>query len=180
MYYGDEIGMRDVPIPRDEVQDPQGLNMPDKNLSRDPERTPMQWDDNDNAGFTGGKPWLRLDRTWQRRNVQMQQQNAFSMLCLYQRLIRLRQQEPSLMTGAYKPVYSDAQMIAYLRQTEGSAGFLIVLNLTHRPCYFRREHIRFKGRIVIDTFPEQEQAEVENTIDLSGDEGMVVRLEAWQ
>jgi glycosidase len=39
-----EIGMQDVPIPPQEVQDPQGLNMPDKNLSRDPARTPMQWD----------------------------------------------------------------------------------------------------------------------------------------
>ena len=84
------------------------------------------------------------------------------------------------MTGAYKPVYSDHQMIAYVRQAEGSDGFLIVLNFTHRPCYFRPEHIRFKGKVVIDTFPEQEQAEVENTIDLSGDEAMVVRLEVWQ
>src|SRR5207249_6829875 len=43
MYYGDEIGMRNVPIPKEEWQDPQGLLMPDKNLSRDPQRTPMQW-----------------------------------------------------------------------------------------------------------------------------------------
>ena len=59
IYYGDEIGMRDVAIPFDEVQDPQGLNMPDKNLSRDPARTPMQWSAEDAAGFTTGKPWLR-------------------------------------------------------------------------------------------------------------------------
>jgi alpha-glucosidase len=52
LYYGDEIGMQDVPIPPEQVQDPQGLNMPDKNLSRDPARTPMQWDTSENAGFT--------------------------------------------------------------------------------------------------------------------------------
>ena len=51
IYYGDEIGMRDVPIPPKEIQDPQGLNMPDMDLSRDPARTPMQWDDSENAGF---------------------------------------------------------------------------------------------------------------------------------
>jgi len=180
MYYGDEIGMRDVPIPHNEVQDPQGLNMPDKNLSRDPERTPMQWDNSDHAGFTRGKPWLRLDRTWQRENVQLQKQDKYSILCLYQRLIRLRQQEPSLMTGTYKPVFSDHQMIVYIRQAEGSVGFLVALNLTHRPCYFRPTNLKFKGRIVIDTFPELEQMQVEDTIDLGGDEGMVVRLEAWQ
>src|SRR5580658_3357268 len=69
IYYGDEIGMRDVPIPPQEVRDPQGLNMPGKNLSRDPERTPMQWDGSANAGFTKGEPWLRLDRSFVRRNV---------------------------------------------------------------------------------------------------------------
>ena len=60
MYYGDEIEMRDVPIPSTEIQDPQGKNMPGKNLSRDPGRTPMQWDNSLYAGFTDGKPWLRI------------------------------------------------------------------------------------------------------------------------
>jgi len=180
LYYGDEIGMRDVPIPAEEVQDPQGLNMPGKNLSRDPERTPMQWDNGKNAGFTEGRPWLRLDRTFHRRNVQVQKQNTFSSLCLYKALIELRQKEPSLMTGAYRPVFSDRQMIAYIRQTEGQTGFLIVLNLTHRPCYFAPGTIRFKGAVEVDTFPEQVNAIVQDKIDLSGDEGMVIRLEEWQ
>ncbi|HEY7162059.1 MAG TPA: alpha-amylase family glycosyl hydrolase, partial [Acidobacteriota bacterium] len=60
LYYADEIGMPQVPIPGDEVRDPQGLLMPDKGLSRDPQRTPMQWDQNENAGFTTVTPWLRL------------------------------------------------------------------------------------------------------------------------
>jgi alpha-glucosidase len=180
LYYGDEIGMRDVPIPEEEVQDPQGLNMPGKNLSRDPERTPMQWDNSENAGFTDGRPWLRLDRTFHRRNVQVQKQNSFSSLVLYKHLIELRQSEPSLMTGAYRPVYSDNQMIAYIRQADGRTGFLIVLNLTHRPCYFAPGHIRFKGTVVIDTFPEQLNTTIQDKIDLSGDEGLVIRLDEWQ
>jgi alpha-glucosidase len=180
LYYGDEIGMRDVPIPEEEVQDPQGLNMPGRNLSRDPERTPMQWDNSEQAGFTDGKPWLRLDSTFHRRNVQLQKQNNYSSLCLYKSLIELRQQEPSLMTGAYRPVYSDHQMIAYIRQAEGHDGFLIVLNLTHRPCYFAPHTIQFKGSIVMDTFPEQLNASMQDKIDLSGDEGLVVRLEEWK
>lgn len=180
IYYGEEIGMRDVPIPFSEVQDPQGLNMPGKNLSRDPARTPMQWDSSENAGFTDGRPWLRLDRTFHRRNVQTQQQHVYSSLSLYKRLIDLRRQEPSLLTGDYKPVHSDQQMIAYIRQAEGHRGFLVVLNLSHRPCYFAPANLRFKGIILIDTFPEQEQQLVEDRIDLSGDEGMVVQLETWQ
>jgi alpha-glucosidase len=180
LYYGDEIGMRDVPIPKDEIQDPQGLNMPDKNLSRDPERTPMQWDNSEQAGFTAGKPWLRLDKTWMRDNVQVQRQDKYSMLYLYQKLIQLRQQEPALMTGNYKPVFSDHQMLAYIRQSEGSPAFLIVLNLTHQPCYFAPHTLRFKGKIIIDTFPEQETTTIEDKIDLGGDEGLVLRLDEWQ
>jgi alpha-glucosidase len=179
LYYGDEIGMRDVPIPANEVQDPQGLNMPGKNLSRDPERTPMLWDTSRNAGFTVAKPWLRLDRAWRRENVEVQEKNGYSAFCLYHRLIRLRQHEPSLNTGAYRPVYSDTQLIAYIRHAEGHPAFLIVLNLTHRPCYFTPAAIRFKGLIVLDIFPELENCPVENSIDLSGDEGLIVRLDEW-
>jgi len=180
LYYGDEIGMRDVPIPEDEIRDPQGLNMPGKNLSRDPERTPMLWDASANAGFTAGEPWLRLDRSYRRRNVEAEKNDPLSHLMLYRRLIELRQQEPSLMTGAYRPVCSDHQLIAYIRQAEGHPPFLIVLNLTHRPCYFTPSTIRFTGVIVIDTLPEQEQVSVTDTIDLFGDEGLVVKLDDWQ
>lgn len=180
MYYGDEIGMCDVPIPPDEVQDPQGLNMPGKNLSRDPERTPMLWDSSHNAGFTEGKPWLRLDRAWRRQNVEVQTKDIYSSYALYRRLIQLRQQEASLNTGAYRPVYSDTQLIAYIREAPGHTAFLIVLNLTHRPCYFIPATIRFKGVIVVDTIPELEHCPVENTHDLSGDEGLIVRLDEWE
>jgi alpha-glucosidase len=180
IYYGEEIGMRDVPIPLYEVQDPQGLNMPEKNLSRDPERTPMQWDSSENAGFTDGKPWLRLDRTFLRTNVQMEQRDKYSNLTLYRRLIQLRQQEPSLMTGNYTPVFSDHQIISYIRQAEGHTAFLIVLNLSHRPCYFAPASIHFSGRVLLDTFPEQEQQEVRDRIDLGGDEAMVVQLKEWK
>jgi alpha-glucosidase len=154
--------------------------MPGKNLSRDPERTPMQWDNSDNAGFTKGKPWLRPDPTFRRRNVQVQKQNAYSSLALYKALIDLRQSEPSLKTGAFRPVFSDHQMISYIRQEEGHTGFLIVLNLTHRPCYFAPGTIEFKGTILLDTFPEQVGTPVQNRIDLSGEEGLIVRLDEWQ
>jgi alpha-glucosidase len=180
IYYGEEIGMRDVPIPFSEVQDPQGLNMPDKNLSRDPERTPMQWDGSPNAGFTAGKPWLRLGKAFARDNVKVQQNDPYSVLSLYRRLIALRGKEAALSTGTYKPVHSDDQMIAYLRQATGQPMFLILLNLSHRPCYFTPVHIHFKGVIEIDTLPDEEHLTVSDHIALSGDEGMVVRLEEWE
>src|SRR5262249_37985030 len=54
LYYGDEIGMRDVAIPPEQVQDPWEKNVPGLGLGRDPERTPVQWDITANAGFTNG------------------------------------------------------------------------------------------------------------------------------
>jgi alpha-glucosidase len=177
IYYGEEIGMRDVPIPFEEVQDPQGLNMPDKNLSRDPARTPMQWNKNPNAGFTEGKPWLRLPRDFRRENVWRQQEDPYSILTFYKRLIMLRQQEPALKVGDYIPVYSDTQLIAYIRQLEGHSRFLILLNLSHRPGYFKAKDSSLRGVVEIATAPEWEGTSVADTISLGGDEGLLVRLD---
>src|SRR4028118_2310319 len=58
LYYGDELGMEDVPIPPELEQDPWGKRVPGMGLGRDPERTPMQWDASPAAGFTTGEPWL--------------------------------------------------------------------------------------------------------------------------
>jgi len=176
IYYGDEIGMRDVPIPAEEVIDPQGLNMPDLNLSRDPARTPMQWDDSQNSGFTTGKPWLRLPPDYKRLNVMAEQKNPYSMLMLYKRLIALRQQEPALKVGSYQPVYADKQIVAYIREA-AEQQFLIVLNLSHRPCYFTAKQFSFSGTVEIATYPEWEGQQVKNKVDLGGDEGVIVRLD---
>ncbi|AKQ45633.1 alpha-amylase [Rufibacter radiotolerans] len=176
IYYGEEIGMRDVPIPFEEVQDPQGLNMPDKNLSRDPARTPMQWDTSENAGFTTAKPWLRLGRSFHRENVLVQQEDEYSMLTLYRRLLQLRKQEPALAIGSYTPIYSDTQIVSYLRQAEGHDSFFILLNLSHRPCYFKARNMSIRGTVEAATLPELEGMEVNDTLNLAGDEGVIIRL----
>lgn len=176
IYYGEELGMADVPIPFDEVKDPQGLNMPDKNLSRDPERTPMQWNDKDYAGFSNTQPWLRVSAVYKRVNVQKEEEDTYSQLNLYRRLIQLRQQEPSLKIGDYKPVHADHQVMAYLRQAPSGNPFLIVLNLSHRPCYLKIEHMEIKGTVVLSSSFELEGTTVNESINLGGDEGIIVKL----
>jgi alpha-glucosidase len=178
VYYGDELGLKDVPIPFEEIQDPQGLNMPDKNLSRDPARTPMQWDDTSFAGFSLVKPWLPIDRNYKHINVKKQIDDENSMLSLYRKLIRLRSAELSLSVGDYKHVYSDHQMIAYIRHQEDHPHFLILLNLSHRPCYLKQKSPTYSGKIIVCTSPELEGNHVSNTIALSGDEGMVIQLDS--
>ena len=176
IYYGDEIGMRDVPIPFEEVQDPQGLNMPDKNLSRDPARTPMQWDDTENAGFTKGKPWLRVDKKFPRVNVEIQKTTPDSMLSLYKRLIDLRLKENALLVGDYVPIHSDRQIIVYCRHAPGSSRFMVLLNLSHRPCYFKPD-TPISGTIEVAISPELEGTKVNDIISLSGDEAIIIRLD---
>src|SRR5262249_55534753 len=60
LYYGDEIGMHDVPIPLEAVRDPWEKREPGLGVGRDPQRTPMQWDASPAAGFSGGTPWLPI------------------------------------------------------------------------------------------------------------------------
>jgi len=177
LYYGDEIGMHDVPIPAEEIRDPQGLNMPDKDLSRDPCRTPMQWSDRPYAGFSEVAPWLRVDKKYARVNVEAQRNNYFSMLSLYRKLIQLRNGEPALNQGTYTPISSTDQLIAYRRDSPHGDSFLIILNLTSRPCRYRQTDLLLKGQVVVATAPELEDTPIEADIYLSGDEGIVVRLE---
>jgi alpha-glucosidase len=178
IYYGEEIGLRDVPIPGDEVRDPQGLNMPDKNLSRDPARTPMQWDAVQHAGFSTVRPWLRVSKDFQQTNVHMQETDEKSMLSLYKKMLALRNREPSLSHGRYVPLAADHQILSYIRQEEGFDAFLIVLNLTHRTSRFFPVGFSFSGRIEVCTFPEFEGQEVSDKLFLEGDEGVVIRLDS--
>ena len=68
-------------------------------------------------------------------------------------------------------------MIAYLRHAEGSSRFLIVLNMSHRPCYFKPQHETYTGHVVAASIPELENIRIEGDINLSGDEGIVIKLD---
>ena len=177
MYYGDEIGMEQVPIPPGEHKDPQGLLMPGKNMSRDPQRTPMQWNGTANAGFTKGKPWLRLAENYQQVNVAAQQDSEDSLLMFYKKLIMLRQKEPSLTIGDYFPVYTNKQIFSFTREKEGASSFLIVVNLTDKEAAFKPEHKKLKGIIELSTSKHLEGVALEQCVSLKGNEGIIVRLQ---
>ena len=175
LYYGDEIGMRTIDIPENEVQDPQGLLMPEKNLSRDGIRIPMQWDDSQNAGFTKGKPWLRLDKEYIVNNVASQQKDNNSLLNFYKQLIELRQKEPSLNEGDYYPVVTDGATLSYIRTKEGSTSYLIVLNLTDKEVVYKPIHENRKGKLIFSTHTSSEE-EVKTGRTLAKNEGILAQL----
>ncbi|HEX7239299.1 MAG TPA: alpha-amylase family glycosyl hydrolase, partial [Longimicrobiaceae bacterium] len=128
LYYGDEIGMRDVPIPPERVQDPFEKRVPGMGLGRDPERSPMQWDGGPGAGFTTGEPWLPLADDFREVNVAAQRGDPGSLLSLYRRLIALRRAEPALHAGDWEPVDAAGSLLAY-RRAGGGSRFLVALNL---------------------------------------------------
>ena len=175
LYYGDEIGMRDVPIPPERVQDPFEKNVPGKGLGRDPERTPMQWSAAPGAGFTTGEPWLPIAEDFGQVNVEAQRDDPRSILTLYRRLIALRRGEPALEVGSYEPVEAEGDVLAYVRRGADGA-FLVALNLGPRPLVLRRASGSAGGTVALSTHLDREGERVAREIELRGDEGVIVRL----
>ena len=172
LYYGDEIGMRNGVIAPEEFQDPQGKNV---GISRDPQRTPMQWSSAPGAGFTTGTPWLPLGIDYTDQNVEQQRADPTSMLSLYRRLIALRRTEPALSVGTYTPAVADGDLLAYIREAQGKR-FLIVLNLGHQPGQFSLQATG-PGQIVVATETSREQHRVTDRLLLTGDDGVVIDLD---
>jgi alpha-glucosidase len=116
IFYGEEIGMTDVPIPPDAVQDPAEKREPGKGLGRDPERTPIPWDGSAGHGFTTGRPWLPFGD--QGTDVAAQRADPQSMLSLYQALIALRRRSPALLQGMVERVRAEGSVLCYERRSE--------------------------------------------------------------
>ena len=134
MYYGEEIGMENNdPKSKEEVQDPEGkLGWP-KEKGRDGERTPMQWTDGPNAGFTTGKPWLPVPASAKTHNVATEEKDPHSILETYRSLLALRHHQPALLEGDYFSINNDdPNVLAYLRRYKDES-VLVVLNFSNKP-----------------------------------------------
>jgi glycosidase len=139
VYYGDEIGMHDVDISWEDTQDPAGKRKGEaeyKKYSRDPERTPMQWSGEINAGFstsTNGT-WLPVATDYQERNVKAQLAHGagVSNLEVFAQLSTLRQQ-PSFQWGVMEYAVVDDNVLSYVRQAEGFEGYLVAINYGSTP-----------------------------------------------
>ncbi|MBI3242217.1 MAG: alpha-glucosidase [Chloroflexi bacterium] len=127
LYYGEELGMPSPRLARKDLVDP-----PSKKywpfFDRDSARTPMQWDDSPNAGFTSGKPWLPVGPSYKTLNVAAQKTDPHSVLNFYRALLRLRRQSPALRRGRYRLLAErPVNAMTYLRETEEQT-MLVALN----------------------------------------------------
>jgi alpha-glucosidase len=131
MYYGEEIGMtNNDPKRREDVKDPIGkLGWP-KEKGRDGERTPMQWDASQNAGFSETKPWLPVPSSYKTHNVATELENSDSILNFYKRVLALRHENSALREGDYIALNeNDPNVLSYLRRYKDEA-VLVVLNMS--------------------------------------------------
>jgi oligo-1,6-glucosidase len=148
IYQGEEIGMTNVAF--DSIQDYRDVEthnmyrefVQDKGMdaqvvlgmihsrSRDNARTPVQWDSSQNAGFTSGQPWIKVNPNYPQINVRQALDDPDSIFTYYQKLIRLRKEYPVVVYGSYDLILEDhPQIYAFTRALDGER-LLVVLNFS--------------------------------------------------
>jgi trehalose-6-phosphate hydrolase len=143
VYYGEEIGMKNIEaMTFDEIADIQGKTFyglaikagktPEEALkwgndhNRDKSRSPMQWNNSTNAGFTTGKPWIKVHKNFTKVNVRRNSQQNKSMIATYKNLIALRNKEKVLQYGKYEKLERQDDMILFTRSLEKDKITVIV------------------------------------------------------
>lgn len=116
IYYGEEVGIKNG---REIVVD-----------WRDSARTPMHWNDEENGGFTRGKPWIGMSDNFREKNVEKEKRDKDSLYNFYRKLIRMRNAVPEMRKAGFIPVETgDGNVYAYFRG-EGRDWVLILINLS--------------------------------------------------
>jgi alpha-glucosidase len=132
LYYGEEIGMRDISLKRNEILDPLGKKYWPFYKGRDGCRSPMQWDDSESGGFSTEKPWLPVHPNHTFRNVKAQESDSESMLNFTRELIKLRRANTALQQGDFTLLTEQPkEALVYLRETEDQK-ILVALNFKNK------------------------------------------------
>ncbi|EHZ9800291.1 alpha,alpha-phosphotrehalase [Salmonella enterica] len=171
IYQGEEIGMTNPHFTRiTDYRDVESHNMfaalraagrdPDELLailaskSRDNSRTPMQWDNGKNAGFTQGEPWINLCDNYAEVNVAAALRDENSVFYTYQKLIALRKTQPVLIWGDYQDLLPNSPSVwCYRRQWQGQA-LLVVANLSDQCQEWHPSHIKGQWQALLHNYGE--------------------------
>jgi oligo-1,6-glucosidase len=154
IYQGEEIGMTNVRFYSiDDYKDIETLNMyrekvieqgeePKKVMEsiyakgRDNARTPFQWDDSENAGFTTGKPWIKVNPNYKEINAKQAIEDPNSIYHYYRKLIQLRKKHPIIVYGAYDLILPDHEQIYAYTRTYHDEKLLVILNFSEQQPVF--------------------------------------------
>lgn len=191
-YFGDELGMSNIKFDRiEDYRDIETINMYEKTKNeggdldyflegqkisaRDNGRTPFQWDDSKNAGFTNGTPWIKVNPNYKKINVAAQDKDPNSVLNYFRRMIKLRKQLPELVYGKYELLDKANEKIYAYTRTLDKKKVLVVLNFsTTNTTFDIPKNIGTPGQILINNLKEitlQERA-----IKLQPYQAVVLRL----
>jgi alpha-glucosidase len=169
--------MHDVDIPPGRERDPYGIRVPGQGLGRDPERTPMQWDSNPNAGFTqpGVGTWLPVADDYQHINVAAELDEPSSILTLTRKLIDLRRSTPALHSGDYRPVSNVPDACYVYLRIHGDQKLLIALNFSDKEQTLALSELG-RGCVLLST-----QLDREGDVDLAAlhlrpNEGCIIEI----
>jgi alpha-glucosidase len=177
LYYGEEIGMRDIPIhKKSDIQDPVGKHYWPFYKGRDGCRSPMQWNNRQYGGFSEHLPWLPLHENYVTRNVQNQELLPDSLLNFYKKLIRIRKQNPALQSGMYLPLtYDPRRLLAYIRQTSDQV-VIVALNFNRRKAglVLSSSLLRNDWNLLISTHRDQLPVVENRIIKLEGYEVLIL------
>jgi alpha-glucosidase len=170
LYYGDEIGMEDVEVPRHRLRDPVGIRRWPDDPGRDGARTPMQWTGEPGGGFTrpGVEPWLPLGDVAS-CNIADQREDPGSVLHLCRDLIELRRERPDLHGGGY--VTMDQEDVWAWRR---GAHTVVAVNVSDA-----RVDAEFgEGRVLLGTRRERDGERVHGTVRLEPWEALILASDA--
>ncbi|XP_068234691.1 probable maltase isoform X2 [Palaemon carinicauda] len=190
-YYGEEIGMEDTWISWEDTKDPQGCRYgPERyaEYSRDPERTPMQWDNTSFAGFTtASDTWLPVNENYKTLNVKAQKDATYSHLSVYQSLTQLRKLDV-FTTGriAYPSITED--VFSFVRYADETATYyLVVINTSEEELTVDLHHdasfdLPKTGTVVVRSITDTSEETVPgsevslDSVKMVGGEGLVFSL----
>ena len=175
LYYGEEIGMRDISLKQNEILDTPARRFWPAFKGRDGCRSPMQWDDSAYAGFTSKEPWLPVHPDYHARNVENQQANPDSMLNFTRKIIKLRREKPALHRGDFVLLTRQPkEALAYLRQTS-EQSILVAMNFKDYPVSIP-ETSPGKWNMLFSTFRTSTPANAQN-LDLAPYEVLILENE---
>jgi glycosidase len=173
IYYGEEIGMVDVPVATADARDPVEAREPGR--GRDPQRSPMQWDASSNAGFTtpDATPWLPVAADADEVNVAGQAEDPDSILSLTRHLLRLRREHPVLHAGDFERFGPTPGGTYAFRRASQAGQLTVALNLTGEP---KSVPDAGPGRVLVGTDRSRNGASVRDVVELAPNEAVVVEL----
>jgi oligo-1,6-glucosidase len=170
-YAGDELGMSNIRFESiDEYNDIATINpykkiaseggdlqsylQEMKELSRDNGRTPLQWDDSANAGFSKIQPWLKVNPDYRTINAEAQEKDPFSVLNYFRKLVKLRKDHLALVYGKYTLLDPEnPRVYAYLREWRGEK-ILVMLNFSKFPAILNLDQHYKPGYVLLSNYTD--------------------------